>query len=74
MGKDEIFRKVLGKIREFCEKLSWNYIDRYDYCLNCNKKLTGSQRKFCSAECGKLYWNKTHLKKTYSKLKSNGRL
>ncbi len=32
------------------------------YCLNCNKKLTGKQRKYCSQKCNKKY-NKEKIKK-----------
>lgn len=33
-------------------------VERHTHCVNCNKKLVGKQRKFCSDKCNNDYYRK----------------
>lgn len=43
-----------------------------EFCLNCGKKLEGSQRDFCSTKCGSYYHNvKNPIKRRRENEKNN---
>lgn len=48
------------KVFSFFKKYFIHEIESYEDCVNCGKKLTGSQRKFCSKKCLDEYWRKQY--------------
>jgi len=42
----------------------------FEYCLNCNRLLSGMKRKFCCVECGDIYRaSKSRERQTEKQLK-----
>ena len=55
----------MGKIKNFLISIGFLKESKIinENCLNCGKKLIGSQRDFCSPKCGSYYHNvKTPIK------------
>ena len=46
---------MINKVFLFFKKCFFIEIERYQNCLYCNKKLTGSKRKFCCISCSNAY-------------------
>lgn len=63
------FLKVFESFRNYFIEHFTNKIEKYPSCVDCNKILTGRQRKFCSVECSNKYWNNIHKKPYFNKLK-----
>jgi len=50
----------INKVLESIKNIFIERVVYYENCLYCNKKLTGSQRKFCSTICCSRYHNTTY--------------